>query len=148
MKMILYQDYKEFLELLNKNNVEYLVVGAYALGFHGHPRYTGDLDIWVKVSEENTKNIVKTLSDFGVQSLGYKEKDFLDENTVIQIGVSPLRIDLLMSISGVVFEEAFKNKEVINLDGIDVFYLHKNDFKSNKRASGRLKDLADLEAIE
>ncbi|KAF0162280.1 MAG: hypothetical protein FD188_234 [Ignavibacteria bacterium] len=145
--MVLHQDYKELLKLLNENKVEYLVVGAFALGFYGSPRNTGDIDIWIKISKENAQRMEKTLIDFGVSSLGYSEKDFLEESSVIQIGVPPVRIDILTSISGVDFLEAYKNKEKIVLDGEEVFYLSKNDFIKNKRASGRLKDLADIEAI-
>ena len=145
--MVLHQDYKELLKLLNENKVEYLVVGAFALGFYGSPRNTGDIDIWISISKENAKRMEKTLIDFGVSSLGYSEKDFLEEGSVIQIGVPPVRIDFLTSISGVDFLEAYKNKEKIVLDGEEVFYLSKNDFIKNKRASGRLKDLADIEAI-
>lgn len=146
-KMVLHQDYKELLKLLNENKVEYLVVGAFALGFYGSPRNTGDIDIWIKISKENAQRMEKTLIDFGVGSLGHSEKDFLEEGSVIQIGVPPVRIDILTSISGVDFLEAYKNKEKIVLDGEEVFYLSKSDFIKNKKASGRLKDLADIEAI-
>jgi hypothetical protein len=145
--MVLHQDYKELLELLNNNKVEYLIVGAYALGFYGNPRNTGDIDIWINVSRENAKRIIKSLIDFGVESLGYKESDFLEKNSIIQIGVPPVRVDILTSISGIEFEDAVVNKETIMIDGIEVFYISKSDFIKNKKASGRLKDLADIEAI-
>lgn len=145
--MVLHQDYKELLELLNNNKVEYLVVGAFALGFYGSPRNTGDIDIWIDVNQDNAKRMAKSLADFGVESLGYKDKDFLEKNSVIQIGVPPVRIDILTSISGVEFKEAVVNKETIVIDGIEVDYISKNDFIKNKKASGRLKDLADIEAI-
>jgi hypothetical protein len=133
--------------LLNENKVEYLVVGSFALAFHGCPRNTGDIDIWIKPDEENAKRISKALVDFGVDSLGYSQKDFLDKDTIIQIGVSPVRIDILPGISGVVFEEAFTKKEIKLMDGEQIFYINKNDFIKNKKASGRLRDLADIEAI-
>ncbi|MDP2037252.1 MAG: hypothetical protein Q8L04_07700 [Ignavibacteria bacterium] len=123
------------------------MVGAFALGFYGSPRNTGDIDIWIRISKENAQRMEKTLIDFGVGSLGHCEKDFLEEGSVIQIGVPPVRIDILTSISGVTFEDSFKNKEIINLDEIEVSYICKNDFINNKKASGRLKDLADIEAI-
>lgn len=145
--MVLHQDYKELLKLLNENKVEYLVVGAFALGFYGSPRNTGDIDIWISISKENAKRMEKTLIDFGVGFPGYSEKDFLEEGSVIQIGVPPVRVDILTSISGVTFEDAFKNKEIIIIDEIEVSYICKNDFIQNKKASGRLKDLADIEAI-
>ncbi len=145
--MVLHQDYKELLKLLNENKVEYLVVGAFALGFYGSPRNTGDIDIWISISKENAKRMEKTLIDFGVGFPGYSENDFLEEGSVIQIGVPPVRVDILTSISGVTFEDAFKNKEIIIIDEIEVSYICKNDFIQNKKASGRLKDLADIEAI-
>ncbi|MDP3580838.1 MAG: hypothetical protein Q8S39_02815 [Ignavibacteria bacterium] len=145
--MVLHQDFKELLKLLNENKVEYLVIGSFALAFHGSPRNTGDIDIWINISKENAQRMEKTLIDFGVGSLGRNKKDFLEEGSVIQIGVPPVRIDFLTSISGVDFLEAYKNKEKIVLDGEEVFYLSKIDFIKYKRASGRLKDLADIEAI-
>lgn len=145
--MVLHQDYKELLGLLNKNKVEYLVVGSFALAFHGSPRNTGDIDIWIRISKENAAKTIKSFDEFGVSSIGYKEEDLLEEDSVIQIGVPPVRVDFLTSISGVNFEEAYKNKEAIIIDGNEVFYLSKSDFIKNKKASGRLKDLADIEAI-
>lgn len=145
--MVMHQDFKELLMLLNENKVEYLVVGSFALAFHGSPRNTGDIDIWINISQENAKRMTNCLTEFGVDSLGYKEKDFLDEDTVIQIGVPPVRLDILTSISGVEFKHAFLNKETILIDCVEVNYISKNDFIKNKKASGRLKDLADIEAI-
>ncbi|KAF0151245.1 MAG: hypothetical protein FD143_2100 [Ignavibacteria bacterium] len=145
--MVMHQDFKELLMLLNENKVEYLVVGSFALAFHGSPRNTGDIDIWINISQENAKRMTNCLTEFGVDSLGYKEKDFLDEDTVIQIGVPPVRLDILTSIIGVEFKHAFLNKETILIDCVEVNYISKNDFIKNKKASGRLKDLADIEAI-
>ncbi len=146
--MVLHQDFKELLELLEKNKVEYLVVGAFALGFHGNPRTTGDIDIWVNNTKENAKKIIKTFDEFGVSSLGYTEQDFLAKDTIIQIGVVPVRIDFLTSISGVDFDKAYNRKEEIIIDGILVKYLSKEDFIKNKKASGRAKDLADIESLQ
>lgn len=146
--MVLHQDFKELLELLDKNKVEYLVVGAFALGFYGNPRTTGDIDIWVNNTKENAKKIIKTFDEFGISSLGYTEQDFLVKDTIIQIGVIPVRIDFLTSISGVDFNEAYNRKEEIIIDGILVKYLSKEDFIKNKKASGRAKDLADIESLQ
>lgn len=145
--MVLHQDYRELLNLLNENKVDYLVVGAYALGFLGAPRNTGDIDIWIRVDEENAKKIVKALNDFGLASLGYKADDFLDWNLIIQLGVPPIRIDIMMSLSGVEFEEAFSGRGVIESKGIKINYINKEHFIKNKKASGRIKDLADIESL-
>jgi hypothetical protein len=133
--------------LLEENKVEYLVVGAFALGFYGSPRSTGDIDVWIKVDAENAKRIVKTLDAFGLASLGYKESDFLDRNMIVQLGVPPVRIDIIMGISGVEFEEAYRNKVTVKKEGVRIDYISRNDFIKNKKASGRLKDLADIESI-
>lgn len=145
--MVLHQDYKELLNLLNQNKVEYLVVGAYALSFYGFPRNTGDIDVWVGTEEENAKKMAKTLSDFGFSSLGFSEKDFLEKNTVIQLGVPPVRIDILTSVSGLEFNEAYKNRKVFDTGELRINYISKEDFIKNKKASGRLKDLADIESL-
>lgn len=145
--MVLHQDFRELLELLNANHVEYLVVGAFALGFYGAPRSTGDIDVWIRVGEENAKRIEKALHDFGLSSLGYQTADFLDKNSVIQLGVPPVRIDIIMSISGVEFDEAYKRRVIVESSGTTINYISKEDFIKNKKASGRLKDLADIESL-
>ncbi|MEN8216920.1 MAG: hypothetical protein ABFS56_11230 [Pseudomonadota bacterium] len=98
--MILSQDFREFIELLNYNQVRYLVVGGYAVAFHGHPRYTKDIDIWIWVSKNNAKKVLKTLDEFGFSSLGLKEEDFLEPGYVIQLGYPPNRIDILTQVTG------------------------------------------------
>ena len=145
--MVLHQDFKELLSLLDANTVDYMVIGAYALGFYGAPRNTGDIDIWIRVDAANAKKIVKALDEFGLSSLGYKESDFLEKDLVIQLGVPPVRIDIITGISGVKFDEAYLNKNSINKDGTKINYIGKEDFIKNKKASGRLKDLADIESI-
>jgi hypothetical protein len=96
---------RKFIGLLNRHGVEYLVVGGYALALHGRPRHTGDLDIWIKVSEENAQRMLQVLKDFGLASLGFEKDDFLKEGYVTQIGYPPLRIDILNTIDGVSFQE-------------------------------------------
>lgn len=145
--MVLHQDYKELLNLLNENKVDYLVVGAFALGFLGAPRNTGDIDIWIRADEENAKKIINALNDFGLSSLGYKKSDFLDPDLIVQLGVPPVRIDIMMSISGVEFNEAFLSRNEIEGGGIKINYISKEYFIKNKKASGRLKDLADIESL-
>ncbi|RYG49683.1 MAG: hypothetical protein EOO01_12215 [Chitinophagaceae bacterium] len=124
-----------------------MVVGGYALAFHGKPRHTGDLDIWINVSEENAEKLVKVLQEFGVGSLGLTKADFLKEGYVSQIGYPPLRIDILNSIDGVSFSEAYQNKLVLKLDNIEIQYIGLRDLIYNKRASGRSQDLTDLKQL-
>ncbi len=146
--MVLHQDFKKFLKLLNENKkVEYLVVGAFALGLYGAPRNTGGLDIWIGLEKNNAIRMVKTLKDFCFSTLDYKEEDFLDSDAIIQLGVPPVRIDILNSITGINFYDSYKKKEVVIIDNVPISYICKEDFIKNKKAAGRLKDLADIERI-
>lgn len=138
-------DFKEFVELLQKHNVEYLIVGGYAVGFHGYPRFTGDLDIWLKLSESNANNMLKVVADFGFASLGLRVEDFLTHGNIIQLGYPPLRIDLLNKIDGVTFEECYKHKHSVVQDGFQYNFISYEDLLKNKQASGRYKDKDDLE---
>ncbi len=140
-------DFKELLALLNQNKVEYIVVGAFAMAFHGAPRFSGDIDIYVHPTPENARRVTATLRDFGFGSLGLKEEDFDRPGQIIQLGRPPVRIDLITSISGVTWEEAHAGKAPGQYGDIPVFYLGRKQFIANKRASGRKKDLADLEAL-
>jgi len=142
------KDFKEFIALLNKNNVKYLVVGGYALAFHGYPRYTKDIDFWIWVEKENAKNLLKALKDFGFTSLGLTEQDFLTPGYVVQLGQPPARIDLLTSVTGLEFEECYELKMHIEIQGIEIDFIDLNSFKKNKKAVGRHQDLADLENLE
>ncbi len=142
------KDFREFLKLLNKNNVKYLVVGGYALAFHGHPRYTKDIDIWVLVNPENAENIIKTLSDFGFSALELKKDDFLNPGYIIQLGYPPHRIDILTSVTGLNFEDCYLTKIEVDIDGLNVSFIDLENFKKNKKAVGRFQDLADLENLE
>ena len=144
---MLNRDFKEFAESLNARGVEYLVVGGYALAAHGHPRYTGDIDFWVRPAAANLVRLLDALKDFGFGSLGLAVSDF-DTDTVVQLGQPPRRIDILTAIDGVAFAECFARREQVELDGVCLNIIGLADFKSNKRASGRLKDLADLESLE
>ena len=140
-------DFKEFAESLNANGVEYLVVGGYALAAHGHPRYTGDIDFWISPDPGNVARLLDALNQFGFGSLGLKPEDFAGD-TVVQLGHPPRRIDLLTQIDGVVFSACWLRCEVLVMDGTPLKFIGLDDFKANKRASGRLKDLADLEALQ
>jgi hypothetical protein len=140
-------DFKEFVELLNSTQVEYLLVGGYALATYGHPRYTGDMDVWVNPARDNVEKLLLVLSAFGFASVGLKAADFLEPEAVVQLGYPPARIDLLTAIDGVSFETCFQRKTIVTMDGVSIAVLHVHDFRTNKLATGRHKDLADLEAI-
>ena len=139
------KDFKEFVELLEKNKVEYLIVGGYAVGFHGHPRFTGDLDIWLKISEINSSNILHTVNEFGFASLGLTKQDFLTPENVVQLGYPPLRIDLLTDIDGVTFEDCFPNRQEVIQDGFKYNFISYDDLLKNKKASNRHKDKDDVD---
>jgi predicted nucleotidyltransferase len=144
---MLNSDFKEFAGLLNANGVEYLVVGGYALAAHGHPRYTGDIDFWVSPAPSNIERLLKALHEFGFGSLGLVAADFTPD-TVIQLGHPPRRIDLLTRIDGVEFPSCWERRETFDSDGLQLHLIALDDFKANKRAAGRLKDQADLQALE
>jgi hypothetical protein len=146
--MALSKDWREFLELLNSRAVDYVIVGAQSLAFHGRPRHTGDLDILVRPTRDNARLLLALLNQFGFEQSGFKEKDFLQPEQIIQLGRAPSRIDLLTSITGVSTDEAFAGKIPAILDGIPVFILGKDALIRNKRAVGRPQDLADLAALE
>jgi hypothetical protein len=146
--MVLNQDFKEFIKSLNDNQVHYLVVGGYAVAFHGHPRYTKDIDIWVEMETENASRIIKALDQFGFNSLGLKEEDFLIADQIIQLGYPPNRIDLLTSLSGIDFKGCYAHRVQVEVEGVIVNFIDLGSLKINKRASGRHQDLADLENLE
>ncbi len=142
--MKLSHDLKEFIGLLNFNNVEFLIVGAHALAWHGLPRYTKDIDFLIHVSKENAELITDCLAEFGFASLGLTPQDFLIPDQVIQIGGEPHRIDLLTGITGVGWDEAWASRTAGDLDGLPVQYLGINCFIKNKLAAGRPQDIADV----
>ena len=144
---MLTSDFKEFAQLLDTNEVEYLIVGGYALAAHGHPRYTGDLDFWVGTDLLNGERIIKTLKDFGFGSLQLTAKDFTIPNQTVQLGYPPRRIDLLTGISGVDFRQCCERRLVVAVDGMNLPFIGLEDFKTNKAAVGRPKDLADLDSL-
>lgn len=146
--MTLEKDFEDFVALLNKHHVEYMVVGGYALAFHGKPRHTGDLDIWIKISDDNAKRLVSVITDFGIGSLGISKEDFLKPGIITQIGYPPLRIDILNEIDGVNFVDAYSSKLTIDVDGLMVTYIGLDDLIKNKTNSGRTQDLADVTALK
>ena len=141
------KDFREFLALLNEHEVKFLIVGGYALAYHGAPRFTGDIDVFVKPDQENAKRMLNVLADFGFSSLDITIADFQNRDNVIQLGFPPVRIDLITSISGVTWEEADASKEPGLFGDVSVSYIGKEQFIINKRATGRKKDLADLESL-
>lgn len=124
--MTLEPDFEDFIGLLNKHKIDYLVVGGYAMAFHGRPRYTGDLDIWINISESNANGMLVVLKEFGFSSLQFSKEDFLKENIINQIGYPPLRIDILTSIDGVSFYEAFLQKKIIKIENLEVAFIGLN----------------------
>jgi len=145
--MILNQDFKEFIQLLNEHEVEYLVVGGYALAFHGYPRFTQDIDFWIWTDRDNVNKIIAVLKEFGFSSLNLNEEDFLDDENVIQLGYPPNRIDLITQIDGVDFKDAFLKKVIFKGDNTDINFIGIDELIQNKKVSGRLQDLADLEVL-
>lgn len=145
--MPLQKDLREFIESLNSRHVEYLVVGAFALAFHGVPRSTGDIDLLVRPSPENAARIEEVLVQFSFASPGLSAADFIEADQVIQLGHPPNRIDLLTSITGVGFEEAWAARVAGNLHGVPVRFISRDCLIQNKRATGRTRDIADLEAL-
>jgi len=145
--MPLSKDLREFVGLLNANKVEYLVVGAFAVAYYGVPRYTADLDLLLRPSPENAERILRVLSQFGFGSLGITHSDFQETDKVIQLGVSPNRIDLLTSISGVTFEDAWSTREQGDLDGVTVNFIGRAALIRNKEHTGRARDLGDAEEL-
>jgi predicted nucleotidyltransferase len=144
---MLNQDFREFIASLNDNQVRYLVIGGYAVAFHGYPRYTKDIDIWIEMSEANATGIVKALEDFGFGSLGLEADDFLEADQIIQLGYPPARIDLITTAPGVDFEECYKSRIEVDIEGVSVNFIGLEDLKRNKQAAGRMQDLADLENL-
>lgn len=145
---MLNKDFKEFVGLLNSTNVEYLLVGGYALAAHGHPRYTGDIDFWVNPSPENADRLMLVLGQFGFGGLGLTADDFRKPDAVVQLGYPPARIDLLTAIDGVEFVDCYPRRQSFVVDGVALQLIDVDDLKANKRAAARPKDLADLDALD
>lgn len=140
-------DFRELLQLLNVKNVDYLVVGGYAVAQHGYPRYTGDIDIWYKASIENVAKLKIALTDFGFGSLGISDADLLQAENVVQLGYPPVRIDLMNFIDGVTFDVCYERRHIGFTLGFPVNYISLPDLKVNKQATKRYRDLDDLEHL-
>lgn len=146
--MHLDRDFREFIACLLAREVRFLVAGGYAVALHGHPRYTGDLAVWVWLDPGNAEAIVAALEDFGFGDVGLSVEDFTATDQVVQLGRPPLRIDLLTGLDGVEFESCHGRRTEVELDGLIVAFIGRNDLLANKRASGRPQDLADVAALE
>lgn len=142
------KDLQEFIRLLNKAGAEFLVIGAWAGAFHGYPRYTGDLDLFVRVSPENAQRLMATLTQFGFGNIGISADDFLKADHIIQLGREPNRIDLVTGISGVTFEEAWKSRKQGSFQSEPVSVISRDLLIRNKEASGRPKDLLDADELK
>jgi len=147
MAQELAQDFKEFLNLLRANQVEYLLIGAYAVGYHGYPRATQDLDVWIASNPENATRLVATLHEFGFGMAEVTPEFVLRPNNIIRMGEEPVRIEILNWASGVDFDECYRERVVDEIDGVEVSLIGLRQLKKNKKASGRFKDLADLEKL-
>ena len=147
MDLELPPDFKEFLKLLKEYNVRYLLIGGYAVGYHGYARATEDMDIWVAIHPDNAQKIVTVLKVFGFDLPELKPELFLREKQIIRMGIPPVKLEIGTSISGVDFDECYQGRVVDELDGVEVNLIDLENLKKNKKASGRLKDLADLEKL-
>ena len=146
--MILNSDYRDILRTLSERKVKFLLVGAYAMAAHGYPRSTMDIDLWIMPDPENARLVLKALEDFGAPSGDLSLEDLQKEDIVFQIGVAPRRIDILTSVDGLKFDDAFSHSETIEIDDISVHVLSVPDLIKNKRSTGRTRDLADVELLE
>jgi hypothetical protein len=147
MDIELPNDFKEFLRLLNSHRVEYLLIGGYAVGYHGYPRATNDIDVWVAIHTDNAERLVNVMQAFGFSVPGLSKELFLEQEKIIRMGVPPMRIEVLTSISGVIFDECYAARIVGEMDGVQVNLIDLDHLKQNKKASGRYKDLSDLEHL-
>jgi len=147
MELELANDYKEFLRLLRAHGVEYLLIGGWAVGYHGYPRATYDLDVWIAISPANAARVMKALADFGFDVPELSSDLFLKDDSIVRMGSEPVRIELMTSISGVEFDVCYRGRLETTINDVPVSLINLRDLKTNKEASGRLKDLADVEQL-
>lgn len=145
--MVLDSNFKEFIQLLNANGVKYLVVGGFAVAYHGYPRYTKDIDFWIWAEPENARVMIQVLRDFGFESLGVKEEDFLNLNNVIQIGHEPNRIDLITQLDGMEFQKCYESRQEVSFENIPINFIDLDNLIKSKRLAGRRKDLLDADEL-
>ncbi|MDT4954613.1 MAG: hypothetical protein QOJ02_2751 [Acidobacteriota bacterium] len=140
-------DFKEFLRLLNARQVEYLLIGGYAVGYYGYPRATADMDIWIAINRQNAEKVVAVLREYGFDLPELSPELFLEEDRMIRMGVPPLRLEVITSISGVRFEECYAERVPVMVGDVEASLISLRHLKINKKASGRFKDLNDLENL-
>lgn len=141
------RDFKEFLKLLDKHGVEYLLIGGYAVGYYGYPRPTSDMDIWIAMHRDNASRITAALREFGFSTPDLNEQLFMERGNIVRMGHPPMRLEILNAIDGVEFKQAFKGRTVDKIDGQIVNLISLKDLKLNKKAAGRPKDLDDLSKL-
>jgi predicted nucleotidyltransferase len=141
------RDFRELIALLNEKSVKYLVIGGYAVTFHGYPRATHDIDFFVELSRANAEALMQVLDEFGFSTKSLKPEFFMDKSQAVWFGREPHKVEILNDISGVSFAECFKNRVKAKLGGLTVNFISLPDLIANKKASGRLKDLADLDYL-
>ena len=146
--MFVNSDFSDLLKLFNAKKVKYLIIGGYAVVQYAEPRFTKDLDIWISTESANAKAVYEALKGFGAPLEELTEKDFSEEGSFYQLGVPPVRVDILMGIPGIQFEKAWKKKVEVDFDGLLVNFISREDLIISKRASGRPQDLLDAEALE
>lgn len=142
------KDFKEFIELLNRHNVRYLIIGGFAFSFYAEPRYTKDIDFLIDITPENAGALINALNDFGFGSVGLKKDDFLSHGQIIQLGNAPVRIDIITSAAAVTFSSAWKNRTIGKYGDVPANFISKSDLIKNKKASGRKQDIADIEKLK
>lgn len=147
MDLELPPDFKEFLSLLQSHGVKYLLIGGYAVGYHGYPRATNDMDIWVAIHPDNAERMVTVLREFGFDTPDLSSKLFLQDKSIVRMGLAPMRIEITTTISGVSFDECYAERVTDMIDGVEVSLIGLRHLKTNKKASGRHKDLDDLENL-
>lgn len=145
---MLTKDFREFLQLLNEHQAEYIVVGGQAVIYYGYVRFTGDLDVWINNTETNAQKMITVLNEFGFESLGLSKMDFMENDAIIQLGYEPDRIDIMTSVAGLDFATSYRRAVKTEYDGEEIFLLSLDDLKINKKAAGRLQDLTDLEKLK
>ena len=147
MDLELPNDFKEFLKLLRAHGAKYLLIGGYAVGIHGYVRATNDIDFWIAMSPDNANRVVELLKDFGFDVPELSRDLFLERDQIVRMGVEPVRIEVMTTISGVEFDDCYPERVETTLDDLPVSVINLRDLRINKEASGRLKDLADLENL-
>lgn len=140
-------DFKELLSIFNENRVKYLIIGGYAVSEYAEPRYTKDLDIWIEASEENGENVYRSLKEFKAPLFELTSSDFAQEGNFYQMGRPPVRIDILMSIEGMSFEDAWENRQMIDFFGVEANFISPEDLIQSKKLAGRPQDLIDVENL-